>query len=345
MMKTHAQWFGGAALCLASVATRHASAEAVADVQQAAPAVVGAPAASPDAVKEAAGRYTRGLSLYGDGEFLLALVEFERAYELSKNYKVLYNIGQVRIQLGRYAQGREALAEYLRLGGENVNAERLAAVNKDLAMLVERTASLNIVANQPGADISLDGKVIGTSPLSAPLVVDAGEHSLVLHKSGYYDRSQSVTLAGREQIDVTVELVPVAEVGGPRVVVERPTERVAPAKPSHAAVWVGWSTTGALAVTAGVTGYLGIAKANDLQSMRTELGVTRGQLDNAKSSANTLLIISDVTTGFAVVAGGVSLYLSLAKPAERPPGARAQSMPPSLALRVAPGSLALRGAF
>jgi hypothetical protein len=345
MMKTHAQCFGGAVLCLASVATRHASAEAVADVQQAAPAVVGAPAASPDAVKEAAGRYTRGLSLYGDGEFLLALVEFERAYELSQNYKVLYNIGQVRIQLGRYAQGREALAEYLRLGGDNVNAERLAAVNKDLAMLVERTASLNIVANQPGADIALDGKVIGTSPLSAPLVVDAGEHSLVLHKSGYYDRSQSVTLAGREQIDLTVELVPVAEVGGPRVVVERPTERVAPAKPSHAVVWVGWSTTGALAVTAGVTGYLGIAKANDLQSMRTDLGVTRGQLDNAKSSASTLLIISDVTAGLAVVTGGVSLYLSLAKPAEHPPGARAQGVPPSLALRVAPGSVALRGAF
>jgi len=181
MVKVQALWFGRAGLCLALAASRHASAEPAArfaaDTQpQAATAV--APAPSPEALKEAAGRYTRGLSLYGDGEFLLALVEFERAYELSKNYKVLYNIGQVRIQLGRYAQGREALAEYLRLGGDNVSAERLAAVNKDLAMLVERTASLNIVASQPGADISLDGKVIGTSPLSAPLVVDAGEHSL-----------------------------------------------------------------------------------------------------------------------------------------------------------------------
>jgi tetratricopeptide (TPR) repeat protein len=348
MVKVQAQWFGRAGLCLALVASRHASAQPTAQFPadakaEGASGTAVAPAPSPEAVKEAAGRYTRGLSLYGDGEFLLALVEFERAYELSKNYKVLYNIGQVRIQLGRYALGREALAEYLRLGGDNVNAERLAAVNKDLAMLVERTANLNIVASQPGADISLDGKVIGISPLSAPLVVDAGEHSLVLHKSGYYDRSQSVTLAGREQIDVTVELVPVAEVAGPRVVVERPA--VAPAKPSHTAAWVGWSTTGALAITAGVTGYLGIAKANDLQSMRTDLGVTRGQLDNAKSSASTLLIISDVTAGLAVVAGGVSLYLTLAKPGEHAPGTRAQSAPPSLALRVAPGSLALRGAF
>jgi tetratricopeptide (TPR) repeat protein len=350
MVKAQALWFGRAGLCLAVVvAGRHASAEPTAQFAAeaqpqgaAAPAVAQAP--SPEAVKEAAGRYTRGLSLYGDGEFLLALVEFERAYELSQNYKVLYNIGQVRIQLGRYAMAREALTEYLKLGGDSVNAERVQAVNKDLAMLVERTASLNIVASQPGADISLDGKVIGTSPLSAPLVVDAGEHSLVLHKSGYYDRTQSVTLAGREQIDVSIELMPVPE-AAQRVVVERQTERVAPAKPSHTAAWVGWGVTGALAVTAGVTGYFGIAKANDLQSMRSEFGVTPGQLNNAKSSANTLLIISDVTTGLAVAAGGVSLYLSLAKPGEHPAGSRAQSATPSLALRLAPGSVALHGAF
>src|SRR6187549_4072881 len=101
----------GASLCLVLLVSESAQA------QPAAPAEA-APAASPSApvsaevLKEAGERYARGLALYGDGEFLLALVEFERAYQLSNNYKVLYNIGQVRIQLGRYAKAKEALEDY-----------------------------------------------------------------------------------------------------------------------------------------------------------------------------------------------------------------------------------------
>lgn len=297
---------------------------------------------TPEATKEAGERYTRGLALYGDGEFLLALVEFERAYQLSQNYKVLYNIGQVRIQLGRYAKGREALTEYLALGGSNISSERAQAVNKDLTMLTERTATLRITSNEEGVDISLDGKSIGTSPLSAPLVVDAGEHSLVLRKAGFYDKSQSVTLAGREEIDLQLDLVAQVQIVAPSVV-DRHTDRVAQ-KPSRTGVWVGWATTGTLAVSAGVIGYFGVSKANELQSMRTDYGVTRAQLDGNRSSARTLLMISDVTAGLAVIAGGVSLYMTLAGSSERPAEPRPK-VGPSVALGVFPGGMRLKGTF
>jgi len=287
-------------------------------------------------LKEAGERYARGLALYGDGEFLLALVEFERAYQLSNNYKVLYNIGQVRIQLGRYAKAKEALEDYLKAGGTNLSAERLQAVNKDLATLAERTASLNVLTSEVGADISLDGKVIGTSPLSAPLIVDAGEHNLVLHKSGFYDSAQSVTLAGHDQLELKVELKPIpmatqAKSGDTR------TTQAAPNKASHTAIYASWGATGALAVTAGVVGYLGVSKANDLEALRGKYGVTREELDKAQRSARTLLTISDITAGLAIATGGVALYLTLTRPSEKPA--------PSVALGIAPNGLRLRGSF
>ena len=337
----------GAGLCVSLVASGNARAEADTKPRASAEAATPATPATPvtpvtsEATKEAGERYARGLTLYGDGEFLLALVEFERAYQLSQNYKVLYNIGQVRIQLGRYAKGREALEEYLKLGGSSVSAERAQAVNKDLSMLTERTATLRIVSNEAGADIALDGKSIGTSPLDAPLVVDAGEHNLTLHKPGFYDKSQSVTLAGREQIDLRIDLAAQVAVAGPKVVVERHT--VAANKPSRTGVWVGWATTGTLAVSAGVIGYFGVSKANELQSMRTDYGVTRSQLDSAQSSARTLLMISDITAGLAVVAGGVSLYMTLAGSSERP--AERPKASPSVALGVFPGGMRLKGEF
>ena len=57
------------------------------------------------------------------------MVEFERAYQLSDNYRVLYNIGQVRIQLGRYAKAKEAAAAPV--GGLETKAGREAAESVD----------------------------------------------------------------------------------------------------------------------------------------------------------------------------------------------------------------------
>jgi len=320
----------GVGLCLAlSAGSAWAQAES--------PAPSSAPSApvSAEVLKEAGERYARGLTLYGDGEFLLALVEFERAYQLSNNYKVLYNIGQVRMQLARYAKAKEALEEYLKLGGTSLSAERTQAVNKDLATLAERTASLSIVSSEVGADISLDGKVIATSPLTAPLIVDAGEHNLVLHKSGFYDATQSVTLAGHDQLELKVELKPIPLAMQPKAGDVRTD--VAPAKPARTAMWAAWAGTGALAATAGVVGYFGISKANELESMRTDSPADAAELEKAKKSARTLLAISDVAAGLAVVTGGVALYLTLSHPSEKPA--------PSVALGIAPNGLRLRGSF
>ncbi|HYQ27872.1 MAG TPA: PEGA domain-containing protein [Polyangiaceae bacterium] len=320
----------GVGLCLAlSAGSAWAQAES--------PAPASAPSApvSAEVLKEAGERYARGLTLYGDGEFLLALVEFERAYQLSNNYKVLYNIGQVRMQLARYAKAKEALEEYLKLGGTSLSAERTQAVNKDLATLAERTASLSIVSSEVGADISLDGKVIATSPLTAPLIVDAGEHNLVLHKSGFYDATQSVTLAGHDQLELKVELKPIPLAMQPKAGDVRTD--VAPAKPARTAMWAAWAGTGAFAATAGVVGYFGISKANELESMRTDSPADAAELEKAKKSARTLLAISDVAAGLAVVTGGVALYLTLSHPSEKPA--------PSVALGIAPNGLRLRGSF
>lgn len=282
-----------------------------------APAAPAVAAPTPEAVKEAGERYGRGLSLYSEGEYLLALVEFERAYQLAPNYRVLYNIGQVRIQLGRYAKARDALEEYLRQGGSEINADRTKAVTKDLEFLAERTAKLGIISSQDGADVAIDGIVMGTAPLKAAIVVDAGEHTVEVRKPGFYAKTQQVTLAGRDEIELKIDLIALPE-AKPQTVVERHTERVVAPEYDNSMMWIGWATTGTLAVGAGVVGYLGITKANELESMRTDYGVTRSQLDQTKSDARTLFMISDIAAGAAVIAGGISLYLTLSGGSERP---------------------------
>jgi tetratricopeptide (TPR) repeat protein len=261
-------------------------------------------------VEEARLRYARGLSLYAGAEYVLALVEFERAYQLSPNYRVLYNIGQVRIQLGRYARAFEALTEYMKQGGDAIDPERRAAVQKDIDMLAERTAKLVVRTNEAGADIQLDGVVIGVSPLAGPLIVDAGEHNIGVRKVGFYDKFQSVTLAGRDARTVDFNLVKLKS-DGPAVVVERRTERQIVERPSRPLMWAGWAATGTLGIGAGVAGYFGIQKAQELESKRTAFPLKHDEMQRTKRSAQTLFLAADLMGASAVVMGGISVYLTL----------------------------------
>lgn len=297
--------------------------------------------------KEASDRYMRGLELYGQGEYLLALIEFERAYELIPNFRVLYNIGQVRIQLSRYSKAREALETYLAQGSGQIGPERRQQVQADLQMLAERTARLSVVTTEPGAEILMDGVVVGTAPLSEPLLVDAGEHSVEVRKHGFNTWTRRITLAGRDERSLPVTLVATPEAKpSPKLVVERRTERhIVTGSPGRSLMWIGWAATGTLALGAGVVGYFGINKANDLESMRTDYGVARAQLDQTKSKARTLFLISDITGALAVLTGGISLYLTLSTSDSAPAPMDRATRPGMVSLGLVPDGVHVSGRF
>jgi hypothetical protein len=311
---------------------------------EAAPPTAGA-SPSPAAMEEAKQRFDRGLDLYTEGEYPLALIEFRRAYELVPNYRVLYNIGQVSIQLGQYANARRALEEYVQKGGDAIPPDRRTAVTKDLAMLEQRTAFVEITVNVPGSDLLVDDVAVGKSPLSAALLVDAGIHRLLVRHPGYLQRNDQVTLAGgdRQTLAVSLELEPPEK--STIVVREREVQS------NSTLVIGGWVTTGALATAAVVSGILGAGKAKDLKNLRTadprEHSDLGAQLDDTKSSARTLLLVSDVCSGAAVVVGGLSLWFTLnpLKQSSEGPVAEGSDSPRPLQLGYDANQLKLRGSF
>jgi hypothetical protein len=269
------------------------------------------PAAQPseEAVKEAGKRYETGLGMYAEGEFKLAVIEFERAYTLVPDYRVLYNIGQVRIQLGDYARARQVLEQYLKDGGDRISDDRKKAVQNDLTMLDGRTATLK-VKTADGAEVLVDDRAMGKAPLAEPILLDAGDHRVTVRVEGHEPNETIVTLAGRDTSEI--ELLPgkVIDRNRPVVVVDRPSE----ASSRKTWTWATWSATGVFAVGAGVTGYLGVKAASDLEELRDKPGATRSELDSAQRRARTLLFTADVLGIAAIATGGVALYLTLSSP-------------------------------
>jgi tetratricopeptide (TPR) repeat protein len=105
----------------------------------------------------------------------------------------------------------------------------------------------------------------------------------------------------------------------------------APVERSSAPVWIGWTATGLLAAGAVVTGLVASSRASDARKISFSAGAS-GPADDRMSSAKTMALVSTLLTGGAVLAGGVTIYLSVTPRS-------------TTALTVGPGSLHLGGAF
>jgi hypothetical protein len=291
----------------------NASAQGEPPVTPAAPApAANDPTAAPAPLEEARVRYQRAIELFDQGDYKLALVEFERVATLAPSPKLLYNIGLVHFQLGNYAKARVAFERYL-VEVPEIPPERRAQVEKDVASLRVRTAYVTITTSVPGAEISFDDNVLGTSPLAPRQLVNAGMHRVTATKTGFASAAKSITLAGSDASTIDLVLVPLDG---------RPPPP--PEKPTNVPALVGWITTGTLAVgaiTTGVASLVASSKYDDMRATKFE-GSTqdaRDRLASQRSLVQGLAVTTDVLGIAAIVAGGVSLYLTLKGPSQPEP--------------------------
>lgn len=264
-------------------------------------AAAGAPAAGSAAGEEASTRFKRGLQLFDEGDYTLALVEFERAYQLAPNYRALYNIALVDMQLGRYADAARTFEQYLHDGGTSIPPTRRAEVTKTLGELKYRTATLDLSLNVPSAEVTLDGKPVDPARLRGPMVIDAGEHTVRATAPGFLASDKTVTLAGGDKASVRLELVAFTQP-------HQPGETPSHGRPIF---WPGFVATGALAVGAIASGVVMINAQSRLDTLKNTVNSDSGQRTNAANTQNVAALTADILTGLAVVAGGVSLYLTL----------------------------------
>jgi len=259
----------------------------------------GAKAASPAAGEEASTHFKRGLQLFDEGDYTLALVEFERAYQLAPNYRALYNIALVDMQLGRYADAARTLEQYVTDGGGAIPAARQAEVRKSLSELKLRTATVEISLSVPGAEVTLDGKPIDPSIYKAPMVIDAGEHTLRATSPGYSAANRTVTLAGADRAAVRLELVPLSS----RVSIDNGEHR--------AFFWPGLAAAGGLAAGAIVSGAVMLDARSHLTNLQNSPDSSIADRQTWANRNNSAALAADIFSGAAAVAGGITIYLSL----------------------------------
>jgi hypothetical protein len=159
---------------------------------------------------DAKAAYESARNLFEIGDFNGAGLKFKRAFELSNNPRLLWNMAACEKELHHYANAVVLVERFLREGGTNITAESRDNATATLAALRALTSPVTLTGAPPGAQIFVDAESVGTTPLAAPLVFDLGSHRVRMVHPDFDEFTQTVDGAtGGAEIIITVSMKPV----------------------------------------------------------------------------------------------------------------------------------------
>jgi hypothetical protein len=290
---------------------------------------------NPASSREAGKHFQRGVALFNEADYNAALVEFKRAYELAPNPHVLYNVGQTNYQLQNYATAITAFEAYL---AEAQPATHRAEVESTLETLRARVGRLEITADTPNVEVSVDDQPVGRAPFAKPVLVSVGRRKITATAEGRAPITRYVEVASGESVPLALSFVAPAP---PSTATPAPPRPVAgPARDEGGGGPSPWPTvalvsTGVLAAGTGTVGVLAYLADRDAVDKRDTYPIDRAELKDAQSRARTFALVTDVLGAATVVVGGAALYLTLTRKDE----------PNKVQVGAAPGSLAFRLKF
>jgi hypothetical protein len=150
-----------------------------------APAPAAAQLTQGEARREAGTRFNEGLRLLRTRAWAGALTEFEAAYRLLPDYRVLPLIAECHEGLRHSAEAAQALERYLREGGSALSTRERQNAERSLERLLPQVHAVTVRVPLAEVEVVLDDRVVGVAPLAWRIFVTPGPHRLVARKAGH----------------------------------------------------------------------------------------------------------------------------------------------------------------
>src|SRR5579863_169699 len=137
-----------------------------------------------------------------------ALVELKRAYDLSQNPRVLYNVGALEKLLTHYARAVDAWDRELKEGAGKLTPAEMAEAKSSIAIVQQFVTTIEVTANETDATLYIDDYAVGKTPFAGPVRIDVGKHQVKLSKEGFVDAVQQIEVASGQRTPVTFKIEP-----------------------------------------------------------------------------------------------------------------------------------------
>ncbi len=193
----------------------------------------------------------RAAELHRAGRKQEALLEYQRAVDVAPSAIRVLNLASAYQDSGQPAR---AWATLVLLRGRYWRV--LTKSQRDLVAAQEEQLKgvlgyLQLAVEPPGTRVAVDGVVLVTPPLHAPLVLEAGRHHLLFEREGYRSVQRRVDVAPQASTELFVTLV------------RNPAPGTADSGGTSTLLWAGAGASGAAAATACVFWALAAASKSD----------------------------------------------------------------------------------
>jgi len=150
---------------------------------------------------------SEGTAAYGRGDYATALDKFTAAYTIFPSPKLWFNIGQANRDLGRPVEAVAAFDRFLREAGD-APPETLAEARRSAAELKTKLGQIQVTCATDGAEITVDGKQVGSTPLGEMVWTTPGRHQVAVQREGFSPAIQDVVVTTGKAATVDFELRP-----------------------------------------------------------------------------------------------------------------------------------------
>ncbi len=250
-----------------------------------------------------------------------AATAFRNAYELKKNWKLLYNIGQSEAAAKRNGLALVTFERYLTEGGDDIPEARYEDVREEVKRLRDVVGSLEIRAPE-GANVFVDDVYRGRTPLPGPLMVASGvEHKVAVNLDKELILNRTVLVSGGKTLLVKAEAssesgtdtvplhTPVVEKLGAEASPKKEPITGAGSTGSALKTW-GWLSLGvgcAMVISGSITGGVAITANKEIDD-RCPDGCYSKHYDEMDRRDN-LALATDILLGIGAVATAAGIVM------------------------------------
>ena len=122
--------------------------------------------------------------------------EFQKAYDQVHTPRAAGQLGLAEQALGRWEDAERHVGEALHATGDAWVVKNRAILDEALGAIQGHLARIEVIGDPEGADVSVNGRVVGKLPLQEAVRVSAGEVEVELHAPGYVPMQRTLTIVG-----------------------------------------------------------------------------------------------------------------------------------------------------
>jgi tetratricopeptide (TPR) repeat protein len=148
---------------------------------------------------------------------------YRAAWKLKQSYDIAANLGLALFQQQKWRESAEFLAFALRSFPASGKPENRALLESAFSQVKAEVATLAIDVSVNGANVSVDGRAVGVSPIKDPVFADPGKRTIDVTHDEYTPSHKTVEAAKGSTQDVKIVLSPKPKTPPPMISSWRPS--------------------------------------------------------------------------------------------------------------------------